>query len=169
MAGGVHGLMTLDGAVKSHLGTTKVLAAGTASELRDLYAVFADRFALRLPDSAFPTALLRALCCVDSLCPVLAVCSRFRRGCRSQRAICSRSMQSSAEAALWPLVKTISLQGPWELLSHGRGVILVDAPGIGDDNSARDARAQHILAQADAVWLCSNITRAVNDAGVKVR
>lgn len=78
-------------------------------------------------------------------------------------------MQDASAASLWPLVKKIVLSGPWEVLGCGRGVVLVDAPGIGDDNSARDARVQYDLEQADAVWLCSNINRAVNDAEIKVR
>jgi len=51
------------------------------------------------------------------------------------------------------------------MLSHG--VRIIDAPGLADDNSARDAVVKKILKEANAVWLVSNIRRAVNDKTVK--
>ena len=44
---------------------------------------------------------------------------------------------------------------------------MVAAPGLADDNSARDAVVKRILQQANAVWLVSNIRRAVNDKTTK--
>jgi len=43
----------------------------------------------------------------------------------------------------------------------------VDAPGLADDNSARDAVVKKILEEANSVWLVSNVRRAVNDKTVK--
>jgi hypothetical protein len=43
----------------------------------------------------------------------------------------------------------------------------VDAPGVADDNSARDAVVQHCLATADAVWMVAPIVRAVNNKTTK--
>ena len=48
----------------------------------------------------------------------------------------------------------------WRVLSTG--AVLVDAPGVHDDNSARDAVVKAHLKDADAVWIVSNIVRAVN-------
>lgn len=47
------------------------------------------------------------------------------------------------------------------------GVKLVDAPGLHDDNSCRANQVKKQLHEADAVWLCSNIRRAVNDKTTK--
>ena len=46
------------------------------------------------------------------------------------------STNELAEGALWPLVKRVQLLGPWPVLASG--AVLVDAPGVQDDNSARD-------------------------------
>ena len=53
----------------------------------------------------------------------------------------------------------------WRVLSTG--AVLVDAPGVHDDNSARDAVVKAHLKDADAVWIVSNIVRAVNDKTAK--
>lgn len=45
--------------------------------------------------------------------------------------------------------------------------MLVDAPGVHDDNSARDGVVKAKLKDADAVWIVSNIVRAVNDKTAK--
>ena len=47
------------------------------------------------------------------------------------------------------------------------GAVLVDAPGVHDDNSARDGVVKAKLKHADAVWIVSNIVRAVNDKTAK--
>ena len=78
---------------------------------------------------------------------------------------CVDSVNDGTHGSLWPVVKRVLLRGPWPILSHG--VRLVDAPGLADDNSARDAMVKKILEQANAVWLVSNIRRAVNDKTVK--
>jgi hypothetical protein len=53
----------------------------------------------------------------------------------------------------------------WSVLSTGG--VLIDAPGVHDDNSARDAVVKRKLKDADAVWIVSNIVRAVNDKTAK--
>eukprot|EP00873_Tetraselmis_striata_P009523 jgi/Tetstr1/429787/TSEL_019654.t1 len=75
------------------------------------------------------------------------------------------STNVTSSGALWPLVKSVKLRGPWEALAGG--AVLVDAPGVQDDNSARDAVVKSYLRSAHAVWLVSNIRRAVNDKTVK--
>ena len=66
---------------------------------------------------------------------------------------------------LWPLVRRVRCAGPWALLACG--ACLVDAPGVQDDNSARDKVVKAYLRNADGVWLVSNIRRAVNDKTAK--
>jgi hypothetical protein len=44
---------------------------------------------------------------------------------------------------------------------------LLSAPGINDDNSARDGIVKTYLKDADSVWIVSNIKRAVNDKSAK--
>jgi len=78
---------------------------------------------------------------------------------------CVDSVNDGSEGSLWPIVKRVVLRGPWHVLSHG--VRLVDAPGLADDNSARDAVVKKVLQEANCVWLVSNIRRAVNDKTVK--
>jgi hypothetical protein len=77
------------------------------------------------------------------------------------------SSNDTASGAAWPLVKRVVLYGPWDVLMPG--VRLVDAPGLHDDNSCRANMVKKQLHEADAVWLCSNIRRAVNDKTTKVR
>ena len=53
----------------------------------------------------------------------------------------------------------------WACLIHTR--TLVDAPGVGDDNTARDGIVKTYIKEADAIWIVSNIKRAVNDKAAK--
>ena len=46
------------------------------------------------------------------------------------------------------------------------GVRLLDAPGLHDDNAARDGVLRAVVAEAHAVLVVSNIRRACNDKGV---
>ena len=78
---------------------------------------------------------------------------------------CVDSVNDGAQGSLWPIVKRVVLRGPWPVLAHA--VRLVDAPGLADDNSARDAMVKRVLEQANSVWLVSNIRRAVNDKTTK--
>lgn len=48
------------------------------------------------------------------------------------------------------------------------GVTLVDAPGLNDSNASRNAVVSRYLQEAQAIWITSNITRAVNDKTAKV-
>mmetsp|Transcript_23449 Transcript_23449/g.59853 ORF Transcript_23449/g.59853 Transcript_23449/m.59853 type:complete len:1022 (+) Transcript_23449:36-3101(+) len=66
----------------------------------------------------------------------------------------------------WPIVKRVRMYSRhWAALKTG--AVLVDAPGVHDDNSARDAVVKTHLKNADAVWIVSNIVRAVNDKTAK--
>lgn len=39
--------------------------------------------------------------------------------------------------SLWPIIKKVTIYGPWEILRSG--AVLVDSPGVQDDNRARAA------------------------------
>ena len=68
--------------------------------------------------------------------------------------------------SFWPIVKMATLASrKWTVLRSGTR--LVDAPGVHDDNSARDGVVKGYLKRADAVWIVSNIVRAVNDKTAK--
>ena len=76
------------------------------------------------------------------------------------------SSNDSGAISFWPLVKCVKLRSPhWKLLATG--LRLVDAPGVNDDNSARDGVVKRYLKEADAVWIVSNVKRAVNDKAAK--
>eukprot|EP01114_Cavostelium_apophysatum_P012584 TRINITY_DN2852_c0_g1_i1.p1 TRINITY_DN2852_c0_g1~~TRINITY_DN2852_c0_g1_i1.p1 ORF type:complete len:1432 (-),score=454.04 TRINITY_DN2852_c0_g1_i1:258-4553(-) len=75
------------------------------------------------------------------------------------------SANKITDLAHWPLVKRICLKGPWEVLRSG--AVLVDAPGVRDDNSARDAVVKGYLKSGNSIWIVANIKRAVNDKTAK--
>lgn len=88
---------------------------------------------------------------------------------KSFRRKCERYMDSAKDVSggsYWPLVKQVRLYSrKWDTLKTGG--VLVDAPGVHDDNSARDGVVKKKLKEADAVWIVSNIVRAVNDKTAK--
>lgn len=53
------------------------------------------------------------------------------------------SSNQKTDLAFWPLVKRICMKGEWEILKSGS--VLVDAPGVRDDNSARDQVVKNYL------------------------
>ena len=75
------------------------------------------------------------------------------------------SSNDAAAGALWPLVQRVRVAGPWDALAAG--VRLIDAPGLHDDNAARDGVVKATLRAADGVLLVANIRRAVNDKTTK--
>ena len=67
--------------------------------------------------------------------------------------------------AMWPLVKRVTLKGPWAALACG--ATLIDAPGLHDSNTTRAAVVRAEYRRADSLWLISNIKRAVNDKTIR--
>ncbi|KAJ7754954.1 hypothetical protein DFH07DRAFT_773520 [Mycena maculata] len=68
----------------------------------------------------------------------------------------------STARVFWPLVKRVSIMGKFEVLSTG--ITLVDLPGHGDVDNARDSMANEYLRTADSVFLVAGITRAKDDS-----
>lgn len=64
------------------------------------------------------------------------------------------STNTKTELAYWPIVKRICIKGPWECLKSG--AVLVDAPGIRDDNSARGKKKKKTIF---IFLICSPIKR----------
>jgi GTPase SAR1 family protein len=75
------------------------------------------------------------------------------------------SPDDANSGALWPLVKQVSLRGPFGVTVGG--VRLCDVPGLHDSNAARNGVMRSFLEEADALLIVSSITRAVNDKGAK--
>ena len=82
------------------------------------------------------------------------------------RRLVERYVDSSNEVqeggAFWPIVKQVRMaSAAWTNLKCG--LELVDSPGVGDSDSARDKVVREYLRNADGVWIVSNIKRAVDD------
>lgn len=76
------------------------------------------------------------------------------------------SANEVTEESYWPLVRRVRLYGrKWTLLKSG--AVLVDAPGVNDDNSARDGLVKTYLKEANSIWVVTPIKRAVNDKTAK--
>lgn len=67
---------------------------------------------------------------------------------------------------LWPLVEKVSLSSNlWKILSEG--LVLVDAPGLNDENAQRNDVVKKELVKTNSVLIVSDINRAVNDKVAK--
>lgn len=69
------------------------------------------------------------------------------------------------EPQTWPLIRKVTLFGPWAVLSTG--ACLVDLPGVQDANAARAQVAQTYLQKCDQIWIVAPIKRAVDDGTAK--
>jgi len=69
------------------------------------------------------------------------------------------------EAQTWPLIRCVSLQGPWNVLSSGG--VLVDLPGVRDANTARARVSERYLQNCNQIWVVAPIKRAVDDGTAK--
>ncbi|KAI0334803.1 hypothetical protein GY45DRAFT_1431300 [Cubamyces sp. BRFM 1775] len=67
----------------------------------------------------------------------------------------------SMSPAYWPLIRQIRIWTKSDLLRCG--AILVDLPGLGDSNPARNRVTQAFIAKADRFFIVAPITRAVDD------
>lgn len=66
------------------------------------------------------------------------------------------SSNDVTEESYWPLVRRVRLYGrKWTLLKAG--AVLVDAPGVNDDNSARDGLVKTYLKEANSIWIVTPI------------
>ena len=81
---------------------------------------------------------------------------------RDKNLECDEPTKSSKRRSyLWPLVQKISVFCNARFLKPG--IILVDLPGVGDTNKARDLVAKRYLQSSMFIWIVSGITRAVTD------
>ncbi|KAJ7109880.1 hypothetical protein C8R44DRAFT_265806 [Mycena epipterygia] len=75
--------------------------------------------------------------------------------------LASGSLTNSDTRKFWPLVKMVKIRGKFDVLFHQ--CTLVDLPGYGDSDNARDSTANEYLKSADSVFLVAGITRAKDD------
>ncbi|KAF3218990.1 hypothetical protein TWF679_000401 [Orbilia oligospora] len=75
--------------------------------------------------------------------------------------IANRGDDEDTEPQLWPLIKIMRIHLDAEVLDGD--AILVDLPGLKDDNAARAAVAQSYLAKANEVIIVSRLARALTD------
>ncbi|KAJ7700013.1 hypothetical protein B0H17DRAFT_274436 [Mycena rosella] len=74
----------------------------------------------------------------------------------------SKSKKNDAKTpALWPLIRQVNVRCPSAALATG--AVLVDLPGTGDANAARNSIAKTYLKKCDCIWILAPITRAVDD------
>ncbi|KAI0370298.1 hypothetical protein BV20DRAFT_966971 [Pilatotrama ljubarskyi] len=67
----------------------------------------------------------------------------------------------TAPPAYWPLVRHVRIYVDSPILACG--AVLVDLPGVGDSNAARNLIAQGYMRRANRFFIVAPITRAVND------
>ena len=67
--------------------------------------------------------------------------------------------------APWPLVKEVEILCDKPLLKTG--AVLVDLPGTGDSNRARNKVAQKYMSQCDRFWVVASIERFLDSQTVK--
>lgn len=60
-------------------------------------------------------------------------------------------------AAVWPLVKSARIYGPWKMLSAG--MVLVDLPGLQDANSARNQVVSSYIHRCHGIISAAKISR----------
>lgn len=63
------------------------------------------------------------------------------------------------ESALWPLVREVSIEGPYESLEGG--IELIDLPGLNDPNEARIEVTREYLRTSPFVWLVFSMVRGL--------
>jgi GTPase SAR1 family protein len=117
---------------------------------------------------------------VEQLKRKLAFCTRVTQVCGTTQKVTAatapdfkrkleRFMDSEndvTQGQFWPLVKRVKMTSRnWSLLKTGGK--LVDAPGVRDDNAARDKVVKEYLREADGIWIVASINRAVNDKTAK--
>lgn len=68
---------------------------------------------------------------------------------------------TSADGRYWPLVKSVEIAGPFEVLRGG--VAFVDLPGINDPNEAREEITRRHLRDASAIWVLFNTKRGLTN------
>ncbi|XP_078060201.1 nuclear GTPase SLIP-GC-like isoform X2 [Mustelus asterias] len=69
---------------------------------------------------------------------------------------------NSSNRIYWPIVKSVSVYIPKSQILP-EGVVLIDFPGSGDSNKARDEMWKQSLMQCSSVWVVSAISRALDE------
>ncbi|CAK7234228.1 hypothetical protein SBRCBS47491_008877 [Sporothrix bragantina] len=72
--------------------------------------------------------------------------------------------QPPNEPVKWPYIRAINVYLDSRILS--KGLVLVDLPGLGDRNAAREAVTESYLVRCNGIFAVSHIGRVVSSAGV---
>eukprot|EP01122_Echinamoeba_exundans_P010257 TRINITY_DN379_c0_g1_i2.p1 TRINITY_DN379_c0_g1~~TRINITY_DN379_c0_g1_i2.p1 ORF type:complete len:1137 (+),score=200.40 TRINITY_DN379_c0_g1_i2:100-3510(+) len=136
----------------SLLGTTKSFSFPTIQQARACVAKFVDS-----------TDTGAAVQFVAALAPVVST-KHATRSTTASSAPKATAKRAKPDPKLWPIVKILKIEGPWKILSGG--VKLVDLPGSGDYNKARQDAADDFMTKCKHLWICSNIKRAATNAQV---
>ncbi|XP_053395729.1 nuclear GTPase SLIP-GC-like [Mercenaria mercenaria] len=70
--------------------------------------------------------------------------------------------EPGTDHCFWPIVKRVRLKLP-DCDVCSSGAVLVDLPGRGDSDEARNAIAKSHLGKCEHIWIVSSIHRAIND------
>lgn len=73
------------------------------------------------------------------------------------------STTSTSQPTYWPIVRKVSINGPFETLAGG--IRLIDLPGINDPNPAREAVTRNHLRNCRYIWFVFNM-RGILDKGL---
>ncbi|CAK7229960.1 hypothetical protein SEUCBS140593_007423 [Sporothrix eucalyptigena] len=73
--------------------------------------------------------------------------------------------QPPNEPVKWPYIRAINVYLDSRILS--KGLVLVDLPGLGDRNAAREAVTESYLVRCNGIFAVSHIGRVVSSAGVE--
>jgi Dynamin family len=81
----------------------------------------------------------------------------FNKDKNKEKEYLEKEKKKEGEPALWPLIRLVQVHCPSEAL--GKGVILVDLPGVADANAARNSIAKEYMKKCECIWIAAPITR----------
>ncbi|KAJ7638747.1 hypothetical protein FB45DRAFT_988699 [Roridomyces roridus] len=84
--------------------------------------------------------------------------SKDRKGGKDKK---DKEKKKANTPAFWPLIKQVNVRCSATALATG--AILVDLPGTGDVNAARNSIAKNYMKRSNCIWILAPITRAVDD------
>lgn len=91
--------------------------------------------------------------------------TRFRKDIAQFTDASNLSDSAEQPISLFPLIRVVRVYMKSKILNAG--LVLVDLPGIGDANAARNAVAQRYIHHADHIFIISKIVRAVTDGAAR--
>lgn len=87
--------------------------------------------------------------------------SRYMRSRAAHPSVQTTADNATTSPAYWPLIRYLRISVHSPLLACG--AVIVDLPGLGDSNAARNQVAQDFVKKADRFFIVAPVTRAVSD------